>query len=112
MYKHDNLPILGLIFGFIGVWGLNVIEAYVDAHFVTFDVSEDLSFSWAPTVLANQHAGLSLRLNLGWVWGWARAGFQGELGLGLRVNLKLRLNLRVTNGADDDGDGDDDDVGM
>lgn len=51
------------IFGFIGVWGLNVIEAYVDAHFVTFDVSEDLSFSWAPTVLANQHAGLSLRLN-------------------------------------------------
>ena len=48
------------MFGFIGVWALNVIEAYVDAHFVTFDVSEDLSMSIYPTIFANRSPGLSL----------------------------------------------------
>lgn len=48
------------MFGFIGVWALNVIEAYVDAHFVTFDVSEDLSMSVHPTIFANRSLGLSL----------------------------------------------------
>ncbi len=51
------------IFAFIGVWGLNVMEAFVDGHFVTFDVSEDLSLSWHPTLLGNQTPGLSLNLN-------------------------------------------------
>ncbi|WP_070138304.1 DUF5683 domain-containing protein [Crocinitomix algicola] len=48
------------LFAFIGVWGLNVIEAYVDAHFVTFDVSEDLSMSWHPTILAGNNPGIRL----------------------------------------------------
>lgn len=52
-----------LIFGFVGIWALNVIEAYVDAHFVSFDVSDDLSMSWNPTVIGNQAPGVSLRLN-------------------------------------------------
>lgn len=52
-----------LIVGFIGVWGLNVIEAYVDAHFVTFDVSEDLSLSWAPSYIGGRYPGLSLQMN-------------------------------------------------
>ncbi|WP_051568452.1 DUF5683 domain-containing protein [Crocinitomix catalasitica] len=52
------------IFAFIGVWGLNVLEAYVDAHFVSFDISEDLSFAWAPTLMAGNYPGLSLRLSL------------------------------------------------
>lgn len=51
------------IFAFIGVWGLNVLEAYVDAHFVTFDVSEDLSMSWHPTLLPGNQPGLSLQFN-------------------------------------------------
>jgi hypothetical protein len=51
------------MFGFIGVWALNVIEAYVDAHFVTFDVSEDLSMSIYPTIFANRSPGLSLKFD-------------------------------------------------
>jgi hypothetical protein len=51
------------IFAFVGVWGLNVLESYVDAHFVTFDVSEDLSFSTSPTLLGLRHPGLSLQLH-------------------------------------------------
>ncbi len=50
-------------FAFIAVWGLNVMEAYVNAHFVTFDVSEDLSLSWSPTLIGYQHPGLGLRLH-------------------------------------------------
>lgn len=50
-------------FAFLAVWGLNVVEAYVNAHFVTFDVSEDLSLSWSPTLIGYQHPGLGLRLN-------------------------------------------------
>lgn len=51
------------IFAFIGVWGLNVLEAYVDAHFVTFDVSEDLSWRWHPTLLQGQYPGIGLSLS-------------------------------------------------
>ncbi len=51
------------IIGFLGVWGLNVIEAYVDAHFVTFDVNENLSFNWQPTLLQNRTPGIQLQLN-------------------------------------------------
>lgn len=50
------------IFAFIGVWGLNVIESYVDAHFVTFDVSEDLSLTTYPTMLGPRQPGISLNL--------------------------------------------------
>ena len=48
--------------GFIAIWGINVLEAYVDAHFVTFDVSEDLSMSWSPTILLYSTPGVALRL--------------------------------------------------
>jgi len=51
-----------LIFGFAAIWGLQVIEALVDAHFVTFDVSEDLTFSWAPTMLGYSTPGVALKL--------------------------------------------------
>lgn len=50
------------VVGFIAVWGLNVMEAFVDGHFVTFDVSEDLSLSWHPTLIGNKHPGLGLTL--------------------------------------------------
>jgi hypothetical protein len=51
-------------FGFIALWGLQVVEALVDAHFVTFDVSEDLSFHWSPAVLPFSTPGMALRLEI------------------------------------------------
>ncbi|MBN2634880.1 MAG: hypothetical protein JXR61_01325 [Prolixibacteraceae bacterium] len=32
-----------------GFYGLNIIDASVDAHFFDFDISDDLSFNWQPT---------------------------------------------------------------
>ncbi len=37
-------------FGLIGVYGLQILDAAVDAHFFNFDVSDDLSVQWSPTV--------------------------------------------------------------
>jgi hypothetical protein len=51
-------------FGFIALWGLQVVEALVDAHFVTFDVSEDLSFHWSPAMLDLNTPGVALRLEI------------------------------------------------
>ena len=31
-----------------GFYGLNIIDASVDAHFFDFDISEDLTFNWQP----------------------------------------------------------------
>lgn len=45
------------------VYLIQVVDAGVEAHFVSFDVSEDLSMSFQPTMLNPQTAGLSLRLN-------------------------------------------------
>lgn len=39
-----------LIISIIGFYGLNIIDASVDAHFFDFDISEDLSMNWQPTV--------------------------------------------------------------
>ncbi len=37
-------------------YGLQVLDAYVDAHLFYFDVSDDLSLNWQPAVLSNQYA--------------------------------------------------------
>jgi len=52
-----------LAFGFLAIWGLQTVEALVDGHFVTFDVSEDLSLSWHPVMYNNNTAGIALQLN-------------------------------------------------
>lgn len=51
---------------FILFWGLNVVDATVDAHLKTFDVSDDLSLQFKPgySPLA-QTSGLSIVLNIG-----------------------------------------------
>ncbi len=51
---------------FILFWGLNVVDATVDAHLKMFDVSDDLSLHLKPgfSPLANT-AGISLVLNIG-----------------------------------------------
>ena len=50
------------------VWGLNIIDANVDAHFFNFDIDEDLSLNLRPTAWAigpkRQAYGLNLVLNL------------------------------------------------
>ncbi|MBK7129172.1 MAG: hypothetical protein IPM74_08355 [Crocinitomicaceae bacterium] len=48
--------------GFIAVWGLNVVEALVDGHFVHFDVSEDLSFHYYPVLFDRNVAGIGVGL--------------------------------------------------
>lgn len=51
---------------FIAFWGLNVVDAAVDAHLKTFDVSDDLSLQIKPgySQLANTN-GISIVLNIG-----------------------------------------------
>lgn len=56
------------VIGFAGLYLLNIVDAAVDAHFFYFDVSDDLSFHWQPTVIQHQRqfqrpsGGLSLCL--------------------------------------------------
>ncbi len=51
---------------FILFWGLNVVDATVDAHLKTFDISDDLSLQIKPgySQLANTN-GISIVLNIG-----------------------------------------------
>lgn len=39
-----------LIISMAAFYGLNIIDASVDAHFFDFDISEDLTFNWQPTL--------------------------------------------------------------
>jgi hypothetical protein len=45
------------------VYILNVVDAGVEAHFVHFDVSDNLSMSFHPVLMPNYSPGLGLRLN-------------------------------------------------
>jgi hypothetical protein len=42
--KYRDFAVIGIL----GVYMLNIIDANVDAHLKTFDVSDDLSLSWEP----------------------------------------------------------------
>lgn len=50
------------IFGFVLVYGMNIVDAFVDAHFVTFDVSQQLQFSLRPKLYSTSEYGVSLAL--------------------------------------------------
>jgi hypothetical protein len=39
-----------LIISMVGFYGLNIIDASVDAHLFNFDISEDLTMNWQPSV--------------------------------------------------------------
>jgi len=39
-----------LVISIIGFYGLNLIDASVDAHFFDFDISEDLTMNWQPVM--------------------------------------------------------------
>ncbi len=50
------------IAGFVLIYGMNIIDAFVDAHFVTFDVSQQLQFSMRPKLYSVNEYGVSLAL--------------------------------------------------
>jgi hypothetical protein len=54
-------------FLFIGIYALNIIDAQVDAHLSTFDVSDDLSFRFEPSfetlTAGGTLFGLSMKIN-------------------------------------------------
>lgn len=39
-----------LVLSMLGFYGLQIIDASVDAHFFDFDISEDLTFNWQPAM--------------------------------------------------------------
>lgn len=74
IYGSDKSAILSLhdqfaqwrdlsIIGFAAVYAVQVIDAAVEAHFVNFDVSEDLSLRISPTLMTQQSAGIKISLN-------------------------------------------------
>lgn len=48
------------IVGFVLVWGLNILDAGVEAHFVNFDISPDLSLNIRPQLFTPSTYGVSL----------------------------------------------------
>lgn len=52
------------IAGFALIYGFNILDAYVDAHFVTFDVSQNLTLSFQPKMYSLQNYGVALHLNI------------------------------------------------
>jgi hypothetical protein len=40
-----------LIISFVGFYGLNIIDASVDAHLFDFDISDDLTLKWEPSMV-------------------------------------------------------------
>lgn len=52
-----------MIFAFLAVYGLNFLDALVEAHFVDFDVSPDLSMSVRPVMQDVRTPGISLSFN-------------------------------------------------
>lgn len=76
IYSDDNLNTLQkyyhryrdlTVIGFAALYALNIIDASVDAHLFTFDVSDDLTMKVEPTLINtagmnNYTTGLSLKL--------------------------------------------------
>ena len=52
-----------MILATAGVYLLNVLDAAVEAHFVSFDISEDLTMSLRPKVMMGFSPGLSVSFN-------------------------------------------------
>jgi hypothetical protein len=71
---YDNLGLITLrqqrvasrdlmLFAFIGVYGFNVLDAFIEAHFVEFEVTPDLTFQARPKVNEFGGVGVSLSFN-------------------------------------------------
>ena len=53
------------VLAFIILWGLNVVDAAVDAHLKDFNISDDLSFKIKPWLPSGNVAGISLVFSVG-----------------------------------------------
>ncbi|MEQ9187910.1 MAG: DUF5683 domain-containing protein [Cryomorphaceae bacterium] len=53
------------VIGFLAIYGLQIIDATVDAHLSSFDIGDDLTLEWEPTVLprSNHQIVSGLRLD-------------------------------------------------
>ena len=51
------------LLGFIALYGFQVLDACVEAHFLKFDISEDLSMQLQPRFLHNRYPGMGISLN-------------------------------------------------
>lgn len=52
-----------MILATAGVYLINILDAAVEAHFVNFDISEDLSMSFRPKIMMGFSPGLSVSFN-------------------------------------------------
>lgn len=48
-YQHRRWQDLSIIIGAV-LYGLQVLDAYVDAHLYDYDISDDISLHWQPTL--------------------------------------------------------------
>ena len=48
------------IFGFGGMYLLQIADAHIEAHFCNFDISDDISFQLRPSIVAGAIPGISL----------------------------------------------------
>jgi hypothetical protein len=64
--KNFELSIIGMLV----IYGLNVVDAAVDAHLYSFDVSENLSLRWQPQIMPAWHqsgtASFTMHIQLQW----------------------------------------------
>lgn len=61
-YQHLNRRDLFII-GFGAVYLFQILDAAVEAHFVSFDISEDLTLHFKPQVFSKSQSGISLSFN-------------------------------------------------
>lgn len=67
-YQHRRWQDLSIIIGAV-LYGLQVLDAYVDAHLYDYDISDDISLHWQPTLFNSGFrsapvVGLGLTLSL------------------------------------------------
>lgn len=52
-FYKKNMELSFLLTGLF--WGLSIVDATVDAHLFKFDISDDLTFQWAPNLLTGNN---------------------------------------------------------
>jgi hypothetical protein len=57
--KQRDFSLLGIFL----VYAFQIVDAGIEAHFVQFDISEDLSLKFSPTILPNNQIGAGFTLN-------------------------------------------------
>lgn len=53
-YQHRRWQDLSIIVGAL-LYGLQILDAYVDGHLYYYDVSDDISLQWQPSVIRLSH---------------------------------------------------------